>query len=65
MATSTKTIFIFIFFAALWGAAFPITQNALNYISPYEFIFLRFFIAALILVPWMLNKINQKNMSLK
>jgi drug/metabolite transporter (DMT)-like permease len=56
MTSSSKTVLIFIFFAALWGAAFPITQNALKYTTPYEFIFLRFFVAALLLSPWMFDK---------
>lgn len=36
----------------IWGAAFPVYKWALENIEPFTFIFIRFFIAALLLLPF-------------
>lgn len=40
----------------LWGASYPITQNAISTINPYLFVFLRFGVAALIMLPFIMKE---------
>ena len=42
----------------IWGAAFPIYKWALEDIEPFTFTFLRFFIAALIILPFVANNLK-------
>ncbi len=42
----------------IWGAAFPIYKWALENIQPFTFLFLRFFIAALLILPFAINKLH-------
>lgn len=42
----------------IWGAAFPIYKWALAELPPFTFVFLRFFLAALILFPFITKKIK-------
>lgn len=42
----------------IWGASFPIYKWSLEEIPTFTFVFLRFFIAALILLPFVINKIK-------
>lgn len=60
MTSSVRTDLLFLVFAILWGASYPLTQSAIGTINPYLFVFLRFSIAALIMLPFIKNdlKIN-------
>jgi len=49
---SVRTDLLFLLFAMLWGASYPVTQNAICTINPYLFVFLRFSVAALIMLPF-------------
>jgi drug/metabolite transporter (DMT)-like permease len=42
----------------IWGAAFPIYKWALENIEPFTFAFIRFFTAALIILPFVANKLS-------
>lgn len=57
---SIRTDFLFILFAMLWGASYPITQSAIGIINPFLFVFFRFAIAALVMLPFIMKefKIN-------
>lgn len=44
----------------IWGASFPIYKLALKDIPPFTFIFLRFYIGAIILLPFVYNKLAIK-----
>lgn len=44
----------------IWGAAFPIYKWSLENLEPFTFAFLRFFIAALIILPFVGNKLTIK-----
>jgi drug/metabolite transporter (DMT)-like permease len=40
----------------LWGASYPITQNAIASIDPYLFVLLRFGLAALVMLPFIMKE---------
>ncbi len=42
----------------IWGASFPIYKWALENIQPFTFLFLRFFIAALLLLPFVYKRLH-------
>ncbi|MBI2032257.1 MAG: DMT family transporter [Candidatus Levybacteria bacterium] len=42
----------------IWGAAFPIYKWTLDIIPPFTFSFLRFFLGAFILLPFVWNRLN-------
>lgn len=58
MNLSKKQIAIIFLISAniIWGAALPIYKWALEVIPPFTFAFLRFFIASLILIPFIYKK---------
>ena len=52
---------IFLIFAnIIWGAAFPIYKFTLEVIPPFTFVFLRFFLGALILFPFVYKNLRIK-----
>ena len=54
---------IYIIWAAIiWGSSFPVIKYTLDSISPLLFVVLRFFIAFLILIPWIKNFSILKNL---
>src|SRR3989338_4541916 len=44
----------------MWGASSPIFKWSLESVSPFTFAFFRFFIAALILLPFTMHKLTVK-----
>lgn len=50
-----------IFVALIWGATFPIIKTTLNYIDPFSFILFRFIVAILVLLPFVVKKINRRD----
>lgn len=42
----------------IWGASFPIYKWSLENLEPFTFAFLRFFLAALIILPFVMNKLT-------
>lgn len=60
--TKYKSELILILVTLLWGATFVIVKEALNDISSMAFIAIRFFIAGIILLPFMKGKpVNKKS----
>lgn len=56
-----KLAIIFLIFAnIIWGAAFPIYKFTLEVIPPFTFVFLRFFLGALILFPFVYKNLRVK-----
>jgi drug/metabolite transporter (DMT)-like permease len=53
---SVRTDLLFLLFAMLWGASYPITQSAISSIDPYLFVFLRFGLAALVMLPFIMKQ---------
>lgn len=50
-----------VFVALVWGATFPIIKVSLNYIDPISFLFYRFLIASVVLLPFVVRKINRRD----
>lgn len=46
--------------AALWGATFLITKDALGALSPLNLLFWRFLLATIVLLPWMAHSIKKR-----
>ena len=51
--------------AIIWGAAFPIVKPALAYISPQQFLFLRYSLAAIVMLPILIRSVVQRTFPLK
>lgn len=47
--------------AVVWGATFPIIKLSLNFIDPISFLLFRFAIASLVLLPFVIKKMNKKD----
>lgn len=52
---SVRTDLLFLVFAMLWGASYPVTQSAISTIDPYLFVLLRFALAALVMLPFIIK----------
>ncbi len=46
--------------AFIWGSTFPVIKNTLNFIDPLSFLFLRFSIASLSILPFIVRRLNKK-----
>ncbi|KKS79175.1 MAG: hypothetical protein UV54_C0040G0011 [Candidatus Beckwithbacteria bacterium GW2011_GWA2_43_10] len=51
--------------AVIWGAALPIVKPSLNFISPYQFLYLRYLIATPLLLPVLVYYLLKLRPSLK
>ncbi|HKJ68862.1 MAG TPA: DMT family transporter [bacterium] len=51
--------------AFIWGTTFTVVKNALTDIGPFTFLFLRFAIAAIIILPLILQNTRWKNLPFK
>jgi drug/metabolite transporter (DMT)-like permease len=49
-----KAIFLTILAGIMWGTSFPVIKIGLNYVDPYQFVFLRFLVAALLMLALMI-----------
>ncbi len=47
--------------AVVWGATFPIIKLSLTYIDPISFLLFRFAIAAVVLLPFVIKKMNKRD----
>ncbi|MEM0128542.1 MAG: DMT family transporter, partial [Thermoplasmatales archaeon] len=50
-----------VFIAAVWGATFPIIKETLLYISPISFLFFRFALASIVMIPFVVKKIRRRD----
>jgi EamA-like transporter family. len=48
-----------IFIAFIWGSTFPIIKETLLFVDPLSFLFLRFLIASIIILPLIIRRINR------
>jgi drug/metabolite transporter (DMT)-like permease len=60
MSILKKSILFLIIANIIWGASFPIYKLVLTQIPPFTFVFLRFFISALILLPFVYKHLHIK-----
>lgn len=58
MSVYKKAILALIIANVIWGAAFPIYKWSLEEIKPFTFVFLRFFLGALVLLPFTITKLK-------
>jgi drug/metabolite transporter (DMT)-like permease len=64
LSSKFKTALFFVFLAnVIWGASFPVYKWALSEIPSFTFVFVRFYIGALILLPFVYKdlKINRED----
>ncbi len=59
----TANIFLLIT-AIIWGATFPLIRNAVVDVSPTVFVWVRFLIAAIVLIPFIISTFKQTNWDL-
>ena len=50
-----------IFVAVVWGTTFPIIKNTLYFIDPISFLLFRFVIASLVMLPFIIKRINRRD----
>ena len=50
-----------VFIAVVWGSTFPVIKTTLLYIDPISFLFLRFAVASLLLLPFIFRKISRRD----
>jgi drug/metabolite transporter (DMT)-like permease len=51
--------------AIIWGAAFPVVKPALTYISSQQFLFLRFVVASIIMLPVLVQSLAKNPLTFK
>lgn len=61
MKLETKAAFFLVLATAFWGLTFPLIENAMQFISPTSFVFLRMILASLIFLPFVLKKMLHSN----
>lgn len=64
MQLSTKANLYLVLIAAIWGATFPLIRNAVAEIDPNLFVFVRFVLAALIMLPIVWRQLNKTTTTL-
>lgn len=60
----TKAELYLLLVAALWGLTFPMVQQSVKHIEPVTFVCVRFFVAALIMLPLLIKGIKHTNLHL-
>jgi drug/metabolite transporter (DMT)-like permease len=58
MSITKKSILYLIIANIIWGAGFPIAKWTLEVLNPFTFAFIRFFLAALIILPFTYKKLK-------
>ncbi len=58
MSQTKKAVLFLIIANVIWGAGFPIYKWALEVLNPFVFAFIRFFLGALIIFPFVINKLK-------
>lgn len=64
MQLSTKANLYLLLIAAIWGTTFPLIRNAVAEINPSLFVFVRFVLAALIILPMIWRQLNKTTTTL-
>jgi drug/metabolite transporter (DMT)-like permease len=58
LGSDQKSVLYLIIANIIWGASFPIYKWTLESVPPFTFVFLRFFLAALIILPFVIKKLS-------
>jgi drug/metabolite transporter (DMT)-like permease len=53
-----KSVLYLILANIIWGASFPIYKWSLEEVPPFTFVFIRFFVAALIILPFIIKRLK-------
>jgi drug/metabolite transporter (DMT)-like permease len=61
MRKATKADLYLLLVTLIWGGTFPIIRNTLHEVDPIVFITLRFFLAALIFLPFVISRLKFTN----
>ncbi len=59
MASSVRTHSCLAFAAISWGLTFPLIERAVRHVPPSEFVFWRFLLASLILLPFIAKRLSK------
>ena len=58
MSQSLKADLVLVFITLSWGITFPLIARAVQTVSPYWFVSIRFFIASIVLLPFLCKEIK-------
>ena len=58
MKMSTKADFYLLLIALFWGMTFPLIKNAINHVDAYTFVWVRFTLSALVLLPFVFKHLK-------
>lgn len=58
VVSSRKAEFYLLMVTMIWGLTFPLIGAAVKSVNPIDFVFMRFVLAALILLPWVLKDLK-------
>ena len=61
MVTARTWKILLVLIAMSWGVGFPLTKNALAEAPVFSFLFLRFTLAAIVMLPWIIIAIRKPN----
>jgi len=59
LAVKYKYYASLIFIAFIWGSTFPIIKETLSFVDPLSFLFFRFLVASVIVLPFIIRRINR------
>lgn len=65
MSSRAKAYLALFLMSLIWGAALPVVKPALNFVSPYQFLYLRYLIAAPLMLPLVFFYAFKLKLSLK
>src|SRR3989339_934910 len=65
MSSRAKAYLALSVMAVIWGIALPLVKPALNFVSPYQFLYFRYLIAAPLLLPVLISYAFKLKLSLK
>lgn len=65
MSSRAKAYLALTIMAVIWGAALPIVKPSLNFVSPFQFLYFRYLIAAPLLLPVLIYYLFKLKPSLK
>lgn len=61
MTETNKANLWLILVATIWGLTFPLVKNAINDIDPFSFVVIRFSLATLLFLPFVLKEFSRSN----
>ena len=65
MSSRTKAYLALLAVALIWGMALPLVKPSLNFVSPYQFLYFRYLIAAPLLLPVLIGYAFKLKLTLK